>query len=372
MDLTYRNFTTFEQAYWVEYPAIQFLNISHSSVETIGILESETIRQIDISYGKVRWVRSGSFRHVKHLEELFLHHNRHLTTVDLHAASLVYLDASHCSIYEASFNQVPNLRVLVLSHNRIKEIRDQDLADNGNLEDVDFSYNEIETISDYAFIKQSKLDRLNFSRNKIFSTDWTMTLKHLAILELDHNEIETIDLMMLRKTHFLNISHNKLTQLPEELGRLLPNLEDLDATSNPIRQIQRLKAKKLRKILISQCRINEIHRNAFLETNLKFIDVSDNKLRQWDFLRSLKNASILLEDNPWSCECNNSVKVEIICQPQNISLTEFCTNRENVSEDPWFIEVSNPIIWAPLIAALLIIVVCCIGLRSYQKYRQNR
>lgn len=369
MDLSFHNFTTFEQVYWVEYPRIQFINVSHSSVETIGILESETVQQIDISYCQLRWVRPGNFRKVKQLEKLFLHHNRHLTTIDLDAESLTFLDASHCSITEASLSHVPNLRELNLSHNRIKEIRDQDLADNVNLEDIDFSQNDIETISDYAFIKLSKLSRLDLSWNKIVNTDWTMTQKSLKILEIEHNEIETIEVMMLRRIQFLNISHNKLTELPEELGRLLPDLEFLDASSNPIRKIQRLKAKKLKSVTLSECRINEIAKNGFDETDLSFIDVSDNKLRNWDFVESLKNASIVLDDNPWHCACNNSLKVEIICQPENISYIEFCARKKETQEDPWFIEISNPVIWAPLIVALVIFVVGCFGIRTYRKHR---
>lgn len=376
LNLTGMNLVSLDDSNLYDHPLVQVVDASNNPIESIGILHSDTIKEINLRNGELRWVRPANFRDISNLERLLLVHNRHLTTIDLDVPSLSYLDASHCSVSDVSFDRLINLKVVNLSHNRITKISDSAFTSNSKLEILDLSHNDIEHIDDYTFIRAVQLVTLVLSWNKIDRTEWSMTLKSVLDLDISHNNIETIDMLMLRRVHTLNVSHNKLTHCPEELGRLLPCLQILNVSSNPIRKIKRIKSVTLTELRLRECKIGEIAMDGFNEVpSLTMLDVADNKLQSLDFVLSLSNKSaVILNDNPWECFCNVSIDVEVLCHPSNLTLEAFCSMREEPQPagDSWFLEAANPVIWAPLVVALVIVVVACFGFKTYKKSRQTR
>lgn len=161
----------------------------------------------------------------------------------------------------------PDSENLDLSGNAIKKLQREEFkkARLVNLQSIDLSNNGLQEIDEDAFRDVINLVELDLSNNK-----------------LTHIESDTFP----RWLQHLNLNNNMLKSIGQFNFLTLPHLKVLE---------------------LEGCQIETIHPKAFLQlAALEVINLKRNKIQNLDkdaFKETTHLSSILIEDNPWSCDC---------------------------------------------------------------------
>eukprot|EP00792_Barthelona_sp_PAP020_P007918 TRINITY_DN3182_c0_g1_i2.p1 TRINITY_DN3182_c0_g1~~TRINITY_DN3182_c0_g1_i2.p1 ORF type:complete len:874 (-),score=230.19 TRINITY_DN3182_c0_g1_i2:1424-4045(-) len=127
------------------------------------------------------------------------------------------------------------LKILNLSHNNINFL-DESLALLPNLRVLDLSYNQIKEIHNLTMCES--LVELNLSHNCIESMEeFVFELPNISKLNISHNQIcSTSGIEKLVQITEINISYNLLSSIVNDISKLsvLPNLHSLDVSNNPL------------------------------------------------------------------------------------------------------------------------------------------
>jgi Leucine-rich repeat (LRR) protein len=196
-----------------------------------------------------------------------------------------------CMIFEESFvYEIPSSIFMTLKSNvthlyanrvNIAELRRISFPFGQKLQSVNLSENEIRGIKETVFYDTPNLRVLSLSDNKIsdFSSNAFEKLNSLKTLDLSRNQIATIPFELFQPLSSivnLNLRHNRL-QI--KFGVFPSALETLDLSYNNIDIYHKFKIfslmDNLTTLLLHGNRIENIH-TSILETNLKFIGLSDN------------------------------------------------------------------------------------------------
>lgn len=164
---------------------------------------------------------------------------------------------------DAFFELSATLRVLNLTNNAIEYLLENDFRNLENLQQLYLDNNLVTGLNSGTFVKLKRLELLSLRSNKIrdlpeaFSTG----LSQLNKLDLSNNPLGTSNNLMYRGTVLasaFNITRNlqtlllhntNLSTLPfAELGRDLPNLEQLDVGGSPFCSIADGQFSRLRKL----------------------------------------------------------------------------------------------------------------------------
>ncbi|XP_069793349.1 osteomodulin [Narcine bancroftii] len=96
--------------------------------------------------------------------------------------------------------------------------------------------NEIENVPKNAFANATLLQEINLSRNKLKSSKISKgvfgKLKHLVILNLSHNKLEEVPAPLPNTLEELSLGFNQITKLPADTFRSLKNVTILDLGNN--------------------------------------------------------------------------------------------------------------------------------------------
>ncbi|XP_070559105.1 leucine-rich repeat serine/threonine-protein kinase 2-like isoform X2 [Ptychodera flava] len=176
-----------------------------------------------------------------------------------------------------------SVKVLALSNNSLAEIP-EDLSESlPNLEDVDLrcnrfaklppcllklkklrvldmSLNEIEDRNGYHSDISSSLLQLNLSKNRLKNVPKLLTscTPNLEILSLAGNAISATRSCKLRNLKSLDLSNNKLQEFPEAFFLGLPALETLDLESNELKSLPPNAAEKLTSLKVVKLSRNQL------------------------------------------------------------------------------------------------------------------
>ncbi|OHS94580.1 hypothetical protein TRFO_39214 [Tritrichomonas foetus] len=153
--------------------------------------------------------------------------------------------------------KIPHLKNLVLTENKIKEIKDLNFP---CLENLVLSQNQINCV---VSIKAPKLKSLDLSQNRVFfmAPSAFYECKSLEKLNLSNNQINDIKestFSGLTKLKALNISSNNLKFISYCMHKDLISVTDIDLSDNPLVSVQGLENLKslnvcdLHKTLIEQ------------------------------------------------------------------------------------------------------------------------
>ena len=185
--------------------------------------------------------------------------------------SLLTLDLSKNNLREFPswvYDSFPRLHRLFLSHNEIREIP---ATAHGlrSLKELSMRYNYLTKITE-AFINQcTALEKIDFSHNQLFTLpNYTPnTLSRLSHIRLSNNKLEEKKpfyipriLLSVPSLQFLDISYNRITQLPE---------------------LQYWSSRELRELVFSNNRICKMNLNKTVGKiwpKLSRLDLSHNKL----------------------------------------------------------------------------------------------
>lgn len=226
LDLRNNNFKYFEV---MDAPGLRSLNISRNLLTYIKFSSSSNLTELDISMNALVDLPLHTFRNLNSLktlklswnQEIFKNINRgtflglkSLETLELISCeisefseysfysleSLQELDLSHNIIQELpdifSYKNLPNLKVLRISSNSIKQIKSTTFTRLTSLAILDLNHNFISKIDSNAFKLLENLVKLNLGSNKIEFLEISMFPdKNLKLAELDvsHNLIKAIE-----------------------------------------------------------------------------------------------------------------------------------------------------------------------------------
>ncbi|XP_055540161.1 chaoptin [Wyeomyia smithii] len=252
--------------------------------------------EIDLSFNLIETLHTNTFDNLELIQIINLSSNKIKT------------------IEKNSFYDLPYLTYVDLSFNGVQNVSECAFSFLPALLSVDLMYNELGSFSLKMFKHVSNATtpmRLNISNNAIdnfdgdvnsllyvYSLDASHNMLHdtgafralaysLRILYLNWNNFSTLgnhafgDLQILE---ILNLANNNISSLRRRSFAGLVNLQEFDLSDNKIEvlQIEQFSPlKKLRLLKLSNNRLRAVPRDAFLNTRIEYLDLSNNLFSAW-------------------------------------------------------------------------------------------
>ncbi|XP_067008490.2 toll-like receptor 2 [Anabrus simplex] len=174
-----------------------------------------------------------AFSTLKRLRHLTMSNNK-ITHIPAHCfsnlTSLTNLDLSSNAIsfvHDSAFENTSNLMYLQLRHNFLTSISPPVLLPLNSLVRLDLSNNRLKKTPIFGRIR---LAFLGMSNNLLSTvTNLTSSVKYILHLDLSGNIITEL---RLETVNYLNLSHNSLSHIDEEMRKCLENLTTLDLGGN--------------------------------------------------------------------------------------------------------------------------------------------
>ncbi|XP_066905092.1 chaoptin [Halyomorpha halys] len=235
---------------FVDLDDLQYIVLFRNQIKTVYTRSFANLRhKVSIYLGENRiWrIEAGAFDGIKNFLKLDLQSN------DLHELSLDIFSNSTCEEFPLNLN---------LSRNFLSSIETGEQSNSLYIKGVDLSYNSLNEIpSDFFGLIKTSIRRIDLSYNQInkLGEEAFGPLFQLESLALEHNEIVKIRKRAfagLENLQVLDLSHNHLEQLHMEQFKHLVSLRILDLSFNHLRSIPR---------------------DAFINTKLERIDLSNNE-----------------------------------------------------------------------------------------------
>lgn len=328
------------------------VSLEATSFSVVNLWDKHIERHINLSYCNLRYIHPSTFQPIPFISTLSLQGNPHLsekdlrealkgagstpriinlshlnisdvhaTFLDYHPRGLIELDLSYNrigSVPKRTFLSMENLRRIDLSHNEICEI--QGLADLPRLERLDLAYNDLSRIEDTAFDGLHDLKVLDLSRNSLIELGDGPFLKlfSLRFIDLGHNRIELVSFRHgLESVETFRATRNRISSV--QFLQTMRQLRHLDLSHNAITRLdEELFTRGIHRSLSVNLSNNNIHRiaqTAFRFASYDCIDLSCNRLTTLDYYgwenvrrlyasenliaevtRSALNRSMLLQD----------------------------------------------------------------------------
>ncbi|XP_050309362.1 protein artichoke [Anthonomus grandis grandis] len=318
LDLSLNSFRRLEPNFLQDLPSLRKLDLSGNELKYIdpaAFAPTPSLEHINVSYNHLATLHPATFRHLLGLYELdvsnnmlvefvpglprgleYLHlKNNEITVIpvaptpDLDLPMLRMLDLSGNKIEVISkerLTSLPQLRRLYLRYNLLKKIEDGSLKGLDRLETLDLSHNGLVHLGANTFKHQTELRDLNLGNNRIEFVamecfHYAPYLKRLNLTKNMLNEILPSTLDKNKDLQMVDISYNRLIRLSTTfIG--LKNLRGLDATHNRLNSIDPqilASLTSLRILGLSHNYIKALKENAFSKLNhLITLDLEDNEL----------------------------------------------------------------------------------------------
>jgi Leucine-rich repeat (LRR) protein len=282
-------------------------------------------KEITINNGLINGIRIkhqnisdiSDFSRFAGLETLVLSYNKIAEIKELYLPNLNYLDLSNNGISKIeNLNACINLRYLHLCDNQIEKI--EGLDNNFNLEVLNLAKNKIEKIDELYHRNKLKvlklgsnritkienlngsvaLEELDLSCNRIADIPTFMSMANLQKLDLYFNQIKAIGgLKYLSNLRQLCLFNNQIKSI-QGLGQL-SRLETLHLENNEIEEIQMLdKLHSLKRLHLSKNKIKTM-KNLDSLTELEALRLDENEISKIQGLGNQRKLRVLnLGNNP--------------------------------------------------------------------------
>ena len=263
---------------------LQILCIDNNEIDFIELNSFENLKNLkylNIQSNKIKVIMGNMFVDKDKIEILYLHQNK----IE--------------NIETIPFNSLYSLKKLHLFSNKITIIKFGHFIDLHNLEELKLDKNEIVSFDIYTFIGLKKLNYLDLSGNKIKQIvnkafDNLINLKNLELHLNDINKIEKNAFVDLENLNYLNLDHNQIFTLKDVQFNF--KLNELSLRFNFLSNLDEIKSTSLKRLYISNNRIQEIHLVSVLP-NLEYLDLSQNRLisieeNSFSDLKILKNLNL--------------------------------------------------------------------------------
>ncbi len=292
LDLSFNLIKSVDDGDFSNLPRLKDLDLSSNEIESVSetaFQNSTQLQKINLSKNKVSSLKSDTFRGALRLLLDLSYNNltdmpRGIFERKQRVMQLQYLDLSY-----NSFRRIPvdvlqsqyfNLDTLKIAHNRIHDIP-SDANILVNIKEIDLSYNPLTEDSIVNVLNEPKTVRnLNMAGTGI-STVPVLETPFLTHLNLSHNDISVLNDEILNKPtalESLDVSFNDIPNLSFGMTSAWPKLKSLrylDISGNPItfiikgdfKYLDRLKTLKMNSL--HKC--TKVERGAFV--NLKALSV---------------------------------------------------------------------------------------------------
>lgn len=325
------------------------LDLSNNLIEVISnnIFSNLThLNSLDLSKNRIRTLSENSFYKFGILQKLNLRRNnlKNMTNLPFkHLGQMKFLELSenlgllvpeklfegqsnleilfldHCdikSLPDNVFDKLHKLQYLYLHHNRLQALHHVYFNKLHRLQFLTAASNEISIIENGTFSRNFELHSLFLAKNKIssFEKESFEGLYSLKNFDVSWNNIRAIvSFEHLKRLHYLNISQNFLTSLPEpNTFQFNSELEEIDLSFNylsDIRPIRWQELKYLKMLMVTENKVKqlfipEIHYD--LEMHIERNKVKSVYVNVNNVLKNESNHkfTVYLKDNPLSCACN--------------------------------------------------------------------
>nr|XP_018673264.1 vasorin-like [Ciona intestinalis] len=212
------------------------------------------------------------------------------------------------------FSQLKELEVLILSNNKLTTITNDMFAGMPKLVRLYIEKNRLRTIAPKALFNMTKLVELKLSGNQLTNFPKIKSCPKLRRLSLNNNKLARLQFDSLSEVNLeeLELSSNRLTQLPSTTFRDMSNFGVLDLSLNRIRRLPRI-IKNMTSLHSLNLSCNSI---SFLPPDLlqslrkiKVLDLHDLRLSSLSESFIPRGVLFNVADfsmNPWRCDCDLS------------------------------------------------------------------
>lgn len=305
-------------------PNLLQLNLHGNRLTHSPNLQHSRITWLDISGNNIEGLNASQY-HSSNLRYLNVSHNPLRNVRDQffeYLPDLEILDTSNTSVPWNSYlslENLPKLKEVYLRNNMLKKCSDVLSINSSQLEILDLSDNNIIYLKNCTFHQLPNLRELYLDGNNIseLSEDSLQSLPALQVLSLDRNIIATIEnpvfqsLSSLQKLSISNIPH--LFHLGKKAFVGLTELKHLELSNNPllsyISEELLSEMKNLESLNLSRNNISTLAKPAFPPlSNLLHIDISGNSLAcdchiEWISKILRDNDSVITFTNPNNLTC---------------------------------------------------------------------
>lgn len=273
------------------------LGWSKSHIKIVQHIPMEQLVQLDLSWNLIQEVQPNAFHQLAHLTQLNVSHNN--------------LE----SLPDNLFSERNVLRSLLLAYNQFKSVP-RDISDHlHHLETLDISNNHLKHLKETTFRHNRRLQNLNLAHNRLtlLPADVFQSLTSLNYLSLEANQLFDVEAGAFDHQHqlmVLNLGRNPLLSLP---APLLPANNSLFVLTVSHAKLTRLKAatfqnlRALRNLYLSDNRhLQNLPNDTFAGAHqLKVLHLHNNNFTQLpSSVLDLEPDDLLLDGNPWPCDCS--------------------------------------------------------------------
>ncbi|XP_076247086.1 leucine-rich repeat domain-containing glycoprotein 150 [Calliopsis andreniformis] len=288
---------------------VQTLRIAGNNLTTLSIIRASKLRFLDASNNKIKVIAKDDLSGMPLMDQLMISSNG-LKRIHQHAFAdldqLTYLDISDNKLTSLTEHHLrTNSRLQVLLMNDNPELRTLPEFKTTGLEYETYSVHRFECsncglnyLEEGTFNSMPAITRLNLSRNRL-------------------TELPNGLLSRLSSLRFLDLSENIISTLNSNMFRGATGLTKLNLAANPLVTLQVtpfLMTPSLTKLDVSRCALERVWSEARVPlTSLRFLSVRENRLRRIT-VEELKATpaivSLDLSHNPLDCddEFNESVQ----------------------------------------------------------------
>ncbi|KAG5672545.1 hypothetical protein PVAND_002666 [Polypedilum vanderplanki] len=317
--------------------SLQNLDLSRNRISDAGMVgraikDLRNLEVLNLSYNFIEILSEASFVDLPSLKELRLDHN---LLQELH---------------HGAFHRVPSLKVVHLENNRLRHVHPESflMSSGRGVEFVHLQNNDLDRISEVRSILDAlpTLRYLDLSYNKLTEIPFGSLRGHATLeqLQLDNNDLRLIErdaLMAMPSLRELRMRNNSLTDLLPMPFWNLPALKGLDMSFNNFRRLEPVffvGLPSLRRFDMSENSLSYIDQNVFKNTPmLETVNISANELNQID-----RNTFSSLT-NLFELDVNNNNLVEMITGlPRAIERVSLRNNKiVNLATNPHTFDLPN-------------------------------
>lgn len=242
-------------------PNLERLNLNNNPLAGLTTLPSKALRFLEMSNCNIQRIPKQFLEGLPSLEHLDLSFNSAIqvaaATDVLDSYSLTKLDLSYCSIDEIDLSFLPNLSVLKLRGNMLRDITFRTFQNNSLLEIIDLSRNSLRTLETESFHKLKKLQELDLAYNQIARIDRNVfrANDNLVLLNLSYNVFEKFTKIISNSLRSINLSWCEIIDIDGTAFSGLSSIQGLDLSHNWIREFpSSMRSDTLQKLDLSNCR----------------------------------------------------------------------------------------------------------------------
>lgn len=232
------------------------LNLSGNNIEKIhnqAFHKLVELNYLDLSYNDLDFISNILIKENIELDIFKISNNpklKHLPAEGFECSvdqfNIYLFDASHCGlqeIYDNSLRTFSALSVVNLSNNEIKSIGTKVFTMCPKLVEINLSYNQLTTLDPKVFEKNNELGKLYLQGNplKVLNAEVFVQTPMITYLDMSHAELTSLwkadknrSPTLLSNLTFLNVSHNRITEIKQTELDHLNKLNALDISNNPL------------------------------------------------------------------------------------------------------------------------------------------